>query len=222
MKEKKSMSKIICINAFLLSIIISSPILRAQDEIKLPHEILLTVNGSELPLTDGWIDSLIDDAFGVKIYYKIVGASRKESSVITDIQIPQILSINDVYQQIVLYYTILPDENSREREVLNIYPYFESTEKEPALRCQYFSEGKYEINVEYWYRIPIPDQPIPEDKDIYNQILQISFHEVQSLGDISDDIFGKVAIKNGLSLQRVREIYQNTILWQLGDQIYSK
>ena len=216
------MSKIICIKAFILFIIISSPILKAQDEIKPPHKILLTVNGFELPLTEGWIDSLIDDAFGVKIYYKIVGASRKESLVITEIQIPQILSINEVYRQIVLYYTILPDEDSREREFLNIYPYFESTEEDPALRCQYFSEGKYEMDVDYWHRVPIPDQPVPEDKDIYNQILQISFREVQSLGDISDDIFVKVAIKNGLSLQRVREIYQNTILWQLGDQIYSK
>ena len=216
------MKKIICIKICILFITISSPVLRAQVEIKLPNEILLTVNGSELSLSQSWIDSLVDVASGANIYYKIVGAFKKESSVITVIQIPQILSINEVYRQIVLYYTILSDEESRQRELLNIYPYFESTGKDPAIRCQYFSDGKYEIVVEYWHRVPVPDQPIPEDKDIHNQILQISFHEVQSLGDISDDVFEKVAIKNDLSVQRIQEIYQNTILWQLGTQIYSK
>jgi hypothetical protein len=216
------MKKIICIKICILFITISSPVLRAQVEIKLPNEILLTVNGSELSLSQSWIDSLVDVASGANIYYKIVGAFRKESSVITVIQIPQILSINEVYRQIVLYYTILSDEESRQRELLNIYPYFESTGEDPAIRCQYFSDGKYEIVVEYWHRVPVPDQPIPEDKDIHNQILQISFHEVQSLGDISDDVFEKVAIKNDLSVQRIQEIYQNTILWQLGTQIYSK
>jgi hypothetical protein len=216
------MRKIICIKICILFITISSPVLRAQVEIKLPNEILLTVNGSELSLSQGWIDSLVDVASGANIYYKIVGAFRKEFSVITVIQIPQILSINEVYRQIVLYYTILSDEESRQRELLNIYPYFESTGEDPAIRCQYFSDGKYEIVVEYWHRVPVPDQPVPEDKDIHNQILQISFHEVQSLGDISDDVLEKVAIKNDLSVQRVQEIYQNTILWQLGTQIYSK
>ena len=216
------MRKIICIKICILFITISSPVLRAQVEIKLPNEILLTINGSELSLSQSWIDSLVDVASGANIYYKIVGAFRKESSVITVIQIPQILSKNEVYRQIVLYYTILSDEESRQRELLNIYPYFESTGEDPAIRCQYFSDGKYEIVVEYWHRVPVPDQPIPEDKDIHNQILQISFHEVQSLGDISDDVFEKVAIKNDLSVQRIQEIYQNTILWQLGTQIYSK
>ena len=133
------MRKIICIKICILFITISSPVLRAQVEIKLPNEILLTVNGSELSLSQSWIDSLVDVASGANIYYKIVGAFRKESSVITVIQIPQILSINEVYRQIVLYYTILSDEESRQRELLNIYPYFESTGKDPAIRCQYFS-----------------------------------------------------------------------------------
>jgi len=222
LRRKMYMSKIFCIQTFIVFIIMSPPILKAQEGIILPDNIVLTVDGSELPLTQGWIDSLVDDALRVNIYYKIVGASRKESSIITKIHIPQILSINEVYRQIAVYYSLLPDEESRERELLNIYPYFDSNEEDPAFRCQYFSEGKYEISVGYWYRIPVPDQPIPEDKDIYNQILQISFNEVQSMGDISDVVFEKVADKNNLSLQRVREIYQSTILWQLGEQIYSR
>jgi hypothetical protein len=165
---------------------------------------------------------MVDDAFGGKIYYKIIGASRKESTVITQVQMPQILTLDEVLRQIVLYYTTLPNEDSRENERLNIYPYFEATDADPPLKCQYISEGIYNIDVERWTQIPVPDQPIIEEKDIYNQILQVSFHEVQSFGDISDNVFEKVAIKNKLSVAQVREIYRNTILWQLGNQIHSQ
>ncbi len=205
------------ISLFLVFILTLS--LKAQPDIDLPSETQLIVNGSDIPLTSGWIDSLVDDAFAGKICYKIVGASRAEFSVTTQVQLPQILTLNEVYRQIVLYYIMLPDEDIREREFLNIYPYFESTEGEPALRCQYIPEGKYHIEVQRWNQIPVPAQPIIEDREIYNQILQISFHELQSFGDISDNVFEKVAIKNKLPIERIREIYQNTILWQLGCQL---
>jgi len=196
--------------------------LKAQPDIDLPGEIQFYINGSEMLLTQGWIDSLVDDATSGKICYKIVGAARAESSVTTQIQLPQILSLNDVYKQIVLYYTTLPDEDIREREFLKIFPYFESTKGDPALRCQYKSEGKYYVEFDHWIQIPIPSQPKIEDRDIYNQILQTSFHEVQSFGDVSDQVFEKVAIKNEISVDRIKEIYQNTILWQLGNQMNSK
>jgi len=205
------------ISIFLVFILTQS--LRAQSDIDLPGEVQFIVNGSDMLLTSGWIDSLVDDAFAGKICYKIVGASRAESSVTTQVQLPQILTLNEVYRQIVLYYTMLPDEDIREREFLNIFPYFESTEGNPALSCQYISEGKYYVEVQRWNQIPVPAQPVIEDREIFNQILQISFHEVQSFGDVSDNVFERVAIKNKLPIERIREIYQNTILWQLGCQI---
>ena len=205
---------------FLIFILTQS--LRAQPDIDLPGEVQFIVNGSDIFLTSGWIDSLVDDAFAGKICYKIVGASGAESSVTTQVQLPQILTLHEVYRQIVLYYTMLPDDNIREREILNIYPYFDSTEGDPALSCHYISEGKYYVEVQRWNQIPVPARPVIEDREIFNQILQISFHEVQSFGDVSDNIFEKVAIKNKLPIEQIREIYQNTILWQLGCQIDSK
>jgi len=201
-------------------IIFMNPFLKSQPNIHLPDEINLIVNGSILPQTPVWIDSLVDDALAGKIYYKIIGASGKGSTVITQVQLPQILSLDKVFRQIILYYGILPDEESREKERLHIFPYFEAITGEPALKCQYTSKGIYHIDVENWDQVPVPPQPIVEYRDIYNQILQISFQEIQSIGDVSEHVFEKVAIKNKLSVKQIKEIYQNTILWQLGSQIY--
>ena len=144
----------IYISIFLVFILSQS--LSAQPDIDLPGEVQFIVNGSDMLLTSGWIDSLVDDAFAGKICYKIVGASGAESSVTTQIQLPQILTLNEVYRQIVLYYTTLTDDNIREREFLNIYPYFDSTEGDPALSCHYKSEGKYYVEVQRWNQIPVP------------------------------------------------------------------
>ena len=196
--------------------------IQSQSGIDLPNKIQIFVNGSEISLTESWIDSLVNDAIERTIFYKIVGAARANSLVTTQVQIPQFFSLKEVYRQVVLYYTFLQDEDTRESEILNIYPYFESTNTKPAIRCRYVSKRKYDIEIEYWHQIPIPDQPRVEDRDIFNQILQISFHEVESIGDVSNDVFEKVAEKNKLPVERVKTIYQNTILWQLGNQIYSQ
>jgi hypothetical protein len=45
------------ISIFLVFILTLS--LKAQPDIDLPSEIQLIVNGSDMPLTSGWIDSLV-------------------------------------------------------------------------------------------------------------------------------------------------------------------
>jgi len=198
------------------------PALLGQGDISLPVKIQFVVNDSEMVFTPEWIDSLVNEAFNGKIYYRIVGASQARSSITTQIQVPQILSLSEVFRQIVLYYAILPDEETREREHLYIYPYFGSFEESPVISCEYTSEGNYNIEVMDWYRVSVPAQPKVEDRDIFNQILQASFNEVQSFGDVSDNILIKVAQKNNLSLDEVKDIYKNTILWQLGEQLDSQ
>ena len=201
-------------------IVIPHALLNSQPDIRLPVEIKLIVNGVPFSQTSAWKDTLNQEAQEGKIYYKIIGADGKMSSVITQVQLPQILSLNEVFRQVILYYSILPDEISRRKEKLHIYPFFVTVGGEPALQCHYTPEGIYEIEVDNWERIPVPPQPIVEDRDIYNQIIQISFQEIQSIGDVSDSVFERVASKYNLSVERIREIYQNTILWQLGEQIY--
>jgi hypothetical protein len=220
--EMNSIERIFCIPISLFLIFLLTYTLKAQPKIDLPKEIHLEINESDLPLTSDWIDSLIDEAFEGKIYYKIIAVKKAEYWVTTHIQLPQILSLNEVLRQIVLYYTLLPTEEIRERELLNIFPYFESVEGDPSLKCQYSSEGKFYIELDRWNRVPVPTQPIIEDREIFNQIIQASFFEVQSFGDVPEKIFEKVAVQNNLSMERIRIIYQNTILWQLGNQLDSK
>jgi hypothetical protein len=203
----------------IISILIAAQIVIAQTQIDLPREIKLEVNGSELSFTSDWIDSLVDEAYAGMIHYKIVGAKRSDYYITTQIQIPQILTLNDVMRQIVLYYSLLPNEESREAEILTIFPYFESTDGKPALKTHYDSEGEYDIELFHWNTVPIPNQPIPEHKYIVNQILQTSFSGVQSLGDVPDTVFEEVANENDLTVEQTRIIYQNTILWKVGNQI---
>lgn len=200
-------------------VIMMKPILFAQSSIDLPVEIKIDINDSEKFLSIGWIDSLADEALNWSIRYKIVGAKRSTYYILSHIQIPQILTFEEVLRQIVIYYALLPNEDEREKEILNIFPYFESTEDKPAIRVHYTSLGEYDIELNYWNRVPAPDPPIPEDKDIFNQVLQLAFNGVQSLGDVPDRVFEEIAKKNDLSVERIRNIYQNTILWQVSSQI---
>ena len=214
-----SVFKIFYFHIFFVLIILITTSIKAQTQIVLPTEIKIEVNDSEFPLTSGWIDSLADDAIAGMIHYKIISAKSAEYYVNTQLQLPQILSLHVVLRQIVIYYALLPDEEMREKEILNIYPFFDSTEGDPALRCLYLGDGDYEIELERWNQVPIPSQPIIEDRDIFNQILQAAFKGVQSLGDVPDKVFEEVATKNNLSVERTKIIYQNTILWQIGNQI---
>jgi hypothetical protein len=208
--------------AILFIIFMSAQILPAQPVVELPKEINIKINGIELTLTSGWIDSLVDAAYDGKIYYKIIGAKKSQYYVTTVVQIPQILDLNDVLRQIILYYSLLQNETSREGEILTIYPYFKSMTEDPSLKVQYNSKGKYEINLLRWNPVSVPDQPIPEHKYIFNQIIQTSFSGLQSLGDVPDEVFQEIAEKNNLSTEQVRRIYQNTILWQVGNQYNSE
>ena len=211
-------NKIISFIGILFIVLMSAQILPAQPVVNLPKEVNIKINGTELTLTSGWIDTLVDVAYDGEIYYKIIGAKKSQFYVTTVLQIPQILNLNDVLRQIVIYYALLQNEKSRETEVLTIYPYFTSLKEEPALKVQYTTAGKYDIDLNRWNPVPVPDQPIPEQKYIFNQIIQASFSGLQSIGDVPDKVFQEIAEKNNMSFEKVRSIYQNTILWQAGTQ----
>ena len=200
----------------ILFLLLSLPIypVLAQMEIHIPSEINLTVNRVQLPMSQEWLDSLIDEANSDKIRYKIVGAWGKDTQVTTLIQLPQILSLDQVYRQVILYYSLLDGEIEREREFLRIYPYFVSPDSKPSLTCYYQSEGQYYFDVIDWEQVAIPPGPTPEERHIFNQIMQASFHGVQSFTDISEEIFKKIALQHNLPVEYIEKIYKNTILWQ--------
>jgi hypothetical protein len=192
-------------------------LLQAQLEINLPKDLNIIVDESDLPLSAGWLDSLSDEALSGKIRYKIVGASSIEGKVTTKIHIPQILSLGEVFRQVVLYYSMINNEHERENETLYVYPYFIFIENTPSLMCRYESEANFYFEINNWDRVPIPPQPTLEEKDVFNQVLQASFNNIQKFSSIDEKIFRKIALQNDLSVARVRQIYQNTILWQLAE-----
>jgi hypothetical protein len=190
-------------------------VLIAQPEIKLPLQIHLMINDSEIDITSDWVDSLVSEALSAKIKYQIVGASYIDKSITTQIQLPQFLSLNEVLRQIVIYYSLITEENDRQKEKLLIYPYFTAKESTPSLECRYVAGGEFNISVFKWDQVSIPDQPNVEQLEIFNKILQVSFSETSSFGGIPEESLEKFANRNNMSVEQVRQIYQNTILWQL-------
>jgi hypothetical protein len=191
----------------------------AQPEIELPASINFVINESEFSLSTGWIDSLADDALSGKIHYKIIGAKRSERYILTNVQIPQILTLNEVLRQIVIYYSLIPDEKAREKEILNIFPYFNPPEGKSAITVKYMPDGQFNIELNRWETVPFPEPPIPEEKDIFNQILQQAFDGPQSIGDVPDAVFKNVAVKSNKTIEQVRSIYQKIVLWQISSKL---
>lgn len=198
--------------------IIGIPIyLIAQIEIDLPSEVMIHINDTTMELSVGWIDSLVVEAEQGKIRYKIVHAEGDGHQVFTSLKLPQILSLNEIVRQIIFYYSLLSSDMEREKETLAIYPYFNSIQQRAYINCTYRTGGNYFLKVRNWHTVSIPPTPKPEDKFIFNQILNETFGNIQHFGTIPDEIFSKIALRNQLTAQEVRTIYENTILWQLSN-----
>ena len=89
---------------------------KAQPEISLPAELVLSVDDTAFEPSEGWIDSLIACSKTLNIKYRIVSTVQYETYVTTKIRIPQVLSFSEVLQQIVLYYAVIGDDTARSRE----------------------------------------------------------------------------------------------------------
>ena len=192
-----------------------SVILTGQLQINLPSEITIYINDSLFTPSVEWHDSLANEARFDKIRYKIAGFRRDNKLVFTKLKLPQIFDLPQVVQQIILYYSLLNDELDRENEEILVYSYFASINEKEAIKCRYRISGKYYFDVRDWHTIPTPAQPTPEEKEIFNQIMETSFQQVNLFGDMDEEIFQRVADRNKLPVTKVKNIYQNIILWQL-------
>jgi hypothetical protein len=202
----------------IILIILGIPFfLLAQIKIDLPSELMIHVNDTTMEISVGWIDSLVAEAEEGKIRYKIVQAYGDGREVITSLKIPQILSLKEIARQIVFYYSLMNSDYEREKETVAIYPYFKSIQQRAYITCTYRAGGNYYITVRNWKTVSIPPTPKPEDRYIFNQILKETFDDIQHFGSIPDEIFSKIALRNQLSAQEVKTIYEKTILWQLSN-----
>ena len=131
----------------------------------------------------------------------------------TKIRIPQVLPLSSVIQQIILYYSILSDEDSKEVEILQIFPYFCPLQIPPAISCVYSTTNGYVISVDSWNPVPVPPAPGPEEKFIYNQVVEKALANPDIIDDIPDEIFQAVARENNRKATEVRSIYEKVQLW---------
>jgi hypothetical protein len=189
---------------------------QAQLKIDLPSEITIFINDSLFTPALEWNDKLVHEAALAKLRYRIAASHGDDQDVVTKIKIPQILSFPEVIRQVILYYSLLTTEQDRQNERILIYPYFKSIDRDAALSCKYQTRGKFYISVKHWHTVPVPPKPSPEDKEIFNQIMETSFKDIQKFGDLPDEIFANVALRNKMTANDVRHIYQKVILWQLG------
>lgn len=192
-------------------------LLMAQISIDLPSEITVSINGEKLQLTSGWRDSLLAEADKGYLKYEIISAYRFNSQIETRINIPQFFSLPQVYRQIIFYYAMLSDEKARVSERIQVYPFFAPISETALISCLYNSPGKYELTVDHWPTSAIPGPPSPEEKYLYNQLIESVMNEIPESGDIPEDIFEKVARENGIPPGRLREIYQNVKLWYMAE-----
>jgi hypothetical protein len=183
-----------------------------QDE---HSQISVVVNDSPFPLSSSWIDSITTDLESAVILYKITGAQSDGVSVTTRIRLPQVLTLKEVVKQIILYYKLLDNEDERRNEELFIYPYFVGVNSLPYLRVHYTAMNTISVQLREWQTITRPPAPNPEECDIYNQIIEDSFRDVQEYQNIPDETFRKIAKKNNIPMESVIRIYKNVFLWQL-------
>jgi len=188
--------------------------LSAQSLVELPQKITLIIDDKKFDYNESWLDSLANEAINQRFCFKIAGVSSTKRFTTSHIQLPQILSLREIYRQIILYYALIPAENLRKKEKVLVFPYFKSRHGDPSLIARYKEEGTFEIEVLNWGQVPVPTVPGHRDMRVFNQVLHISFKDIQSFSDLSEDIFEEVAILNHLTNRQVMNIYKNTTLWQ--------
>jgi hypothetical protein len=188
--------------------------LPAQVVIELPDSIGIYINDREYLLTKGWMDSLISESKSGKFHYYFDGTDAKSTHIRSILRIPQILTLHQAFRQIILYYSLLSSETDRLKEEVLIYPYFSDLQEQPFLSCTYRPGGKFYFRINRWNVIPLPPPPRPEEKYIFDQIMEAILNNLPNMGDPSAEIFKVIADKNKLPVGDVQQIYQNIILWQ--------
>ena len=205
----------ILLNILILIAVLPPSFAFSQLEVKLPKSISIVINDSLVQFEESWMDKLISLSLDPELYYKIVTFHSETNRVTTKLKIPQILTQKEMIIQVILYYSLLTDEEDREKEYVLVYPYFSKTNKIPDVSCYYYSGGIFYFTINKWETIASLQKPTPEEIFLFNQILKISFDQVQSMDSIPDDVFSRIAKENNISEEKVRSIYQKVVLWHL-------
>jgi len=199
---------------FLLTIILLTSALYSRPILNIPGPISITQNDSSYSPCTEFLDSLVMLHDKNAFYYNIAGVHRDEYKIFTILRLPESLYLQDVIKQTILYYNFLPDENIRQEEELHIFPLFKDLNDPPALIARYNGKGKFDFTIYHWMRVPVPSAPSPEEKSLYNEVLNLAFKSSNSLDNIDRDIFANVAAKHRISIEQLTRLYQRILLWQ--------
>jgi len=187
----------------------------SQPEVSLPREINILIDDYVFDPSEAWTDSLISEAQAGYLRYEIISTYRGSNQIQTKIRVPQFFTFKQVIRQIVFYYGLLDSEDARKCEKLLIYPFFYNIEDTPAAQCTCVKEGWYEFEVNYWNTVDVPNAPGPENKFLYNQLIDSSMTNFGDRDGISENILKKIAAENNISVDDLQKIYEEVKLWQL-------
>lgn len=200
---------IFCI--FLLSVHVP---VHSRPVLNFPNGIRISVNDSIYIVHETFRDSLTELYESNRFLYHIAAVHNTGAWVSTILRLPQTLGKTDVIKQVILYYNFLPDENTRRAEHLKVFPFFMSLKEPAPVVCYYKGNGLFDIKLTSWKKVPIPPPPSPEDREIYNQIMNRMLDGSGTLDEVHDTTLKEVAIRNDMPLYKIRKIYRDVLLWQ--------
>jgi len=189
------------------------PRLEAQPVLNFPNGIRITVNDSLYHVNQSFLDSLRLCYDQSRFLYHIAGVHFDSQYTFTSMRLPQTLGQRELMKQIILYYNFLGDETKRRFERILIFPFFVPLKEPAPVSCRY-RDGLFRITILHWQQVPIPPMPSPEDREIYNQIINHTLEVSNTLDEIDKRILMDTAEENNLTLDEVLKIYQDVLLWQ--------
>ena len=200
--------KIICM------VYITPVLVLSQIHIDIPADLNIYINKVKYVPSQGWMDSLFNEALNNRIKYKIIRWHTTGNRSLTTLQIPQILTKGEVLRQVVLYYYTKSDQDEMKNDEVIIYPFGDIENNEEFIRCRYFLSDSLEFKIKQWTTITLTSEPTPEEKYLYDQIIEYSLESGRSWSNIPATVFKKIARDNHILLDSVKVIYHKVNLWK--------
>ncbi len=190
---------------------------RAQETptLTLSDHMQIIVNDSSRNIKPNLIDSIKNHFTMSDIRFSIVRSESKNGKNITTIRIPQTHELNQVLIQLIIYYGLCPTEAEKAKEEVRVYPYFYSIHDKPFIISHYKKNGRLTVRLYSWETTPVPPEPLPEEKQIFNDLMNYHISSISSLDDIDEKMIELFARSKSMPTTYVKSIYQNILLWQL-------
>lgn len=185
----------------------------AQINLILPESLRVVVNDELFPVNKTWYDSLRSEAEHNNMHYHLAAYHRLNNrTVISKLKIPQTFFFSKVIRQVIFYYSFLGSNHERQKETVLVYPYFEDIDEPEYIKCNY-SDNTFNFQLKYWRRESPPSPPTPEEKFIYNLILENSIQNTSVLEEVPEEALQDVSRDKNKKYDEIYQIYKKCVLW---------